>query len=425
VKKIFSLALCLMLIFGASYDSLRFPPLLSEAKAADSLYQISGNSPLKENPAAMFQGFGAEEDTIYYFNALNEYQRQIYRRMRRAVLNYEPYTTVDMSITGQDLQLFSTLLFYYDPAVYNFKDIGASIQPGATAIYFDYTYTAEEYRRRRDAVEKAVQDIIAKIPAGSSEYDKIRFVHDEIINNCVYDFDAPDSANPYGALVLGKAKCDGYTKAFSLVLGRLGIKTAIVVGDYLPDQTAHVWSKVEYQGKWYNVDVTYNAPISIMKNNLRHSYFMVSDECIKDTHTELKLTLPAPAANDASMSYYKLSGAYSESYEQTKKVLQSALLNASKEKSHSVAVQFTSKKEYNNALTRLFDDKEINGILAEVNQKAPNKFVPNISLKSVSESRNVIKIFVFYPDTPLSDYYKDPEKVNEVTKRTLARHGIT
>lgn len=103
--------------------------------------------------------------------------------------------------------------------------------------------------------------------ADYNDYDKELWVHDFIAKNTVYD-EAADGANEgsddynrqtaYGALVEGKAVCEGYTRAFQLMLSELGIESCTITGSSDGTNINHIWNAVKIEEDWYQVDLTWD-----------------------------------------------------------------------------------------------------------------------------------------------------------------------
>ena len=74
-----------------------------------------------------------------------------------------------------------------------------------------------------------VSEIVNKIKPGMSEFEVLKLFHDEIIKNCEY-VDGRFAAPAYGALVDGKAICEGYSKAFKLLCDQVGIGCILITG---------------------------------------------------------------------------------------------------------------------------------------------------------------------------------------------------
>ena len=149
-------------------------------------------------------------------------------------------------------------------------------------------YLSNEYKSEFDVdnaikkVENARADIINTISAQDTAYEKIKKVHDKLVNSIEYDqtFSKNNIHNIYGALVEKEVVCEGYAKAFKYMLDSLGFECILVSGNatnYANETEPHMWNYVKLDDLWYGVDVTWDDPIIIggfTSNNLRHTYFL-------------------------------------------------------------------------------------------------------------------------------------------------------
>ena len=109
------------------------------------------------------------------------------------------------------------------------------------------------------ASEEAVTDYyahsIAEQYQNLCEYEKAREVHNYLIRNAQYDF-SDNSYKSYGALVEGRAVCQGYSLAYREVLLHLGVKCNVLIGT--TSQGLHAWNLVTVNGTGYFIDVTFD-----------------------------------------------------------------------------------------------------------------------------------------------------------------------
>ena len=150
-----------------------------------------------------------------------------------------------------------------------------------------------------------------------SDFDKEVAVHDYLIKNCVYGFpeEQQDAYDAYGVLVSHKAVCDGYAEAFFMLMTCLDIPCDIVVGT--ADGDLHAWNQVELNGKWYNIDLTWDDAVPDMESYIKHTYFNLTDEALAENHTwerEFYRT-----CTDTDMNYYVKTFAVFDDFEAYKK----------------------------------------------------------------------------------------------------------
>lgn len=128
-----------------------------------------------------------------------------------------------------------------------------------------------------------------KITDDMDTVNKIRIIHDYIVNNTKYDQNRSDknifeykSNNAYGVLIEGYGICSGYTDSMMLFLEKLNIKS------YKVSSENHVWNKVFINNNWYNLDLTWDDPVnSDGSDSLEHTFFLVNDdEMLKNDKTE-------------------------------------------------------------------------------------------------------------------------------------------
>lgn len=122
---------------------------------------------------------------------------------------------------------------------------------------------------------------------GMTDFDKLLLAHDYIASHCAY-YEVDDyygdnlSYSAYGVIINQKAVCQGYSFAYEAILSRLGFDDVLFV---ISDSLNHVWNLVKLDGKWYNIDVTWDDPMQInydMNNPdmqlIRHNFFLISQE---------------------------------------------------------------------------------------------------------------------------------------------------
>lgn len=102
------------------------------------------------------------------------------------------------------------------------NDNGNYLQDGLSEFDIDFVHN-EVYKKRDEILENAV----------GSNYEKIKYVHNWLIDNIEYDssYKGENTRNIYGAIIEGKVVCEGYSKAFKFLLDELEIPCIIVAGD--------------------------------------------------------------------------------------------------------------------------------------------------------------------------------------------------
>lgn len=161
----------------------------------------------------------------------------------------------------------------------------------------------EEVPIKKKRLDEALENVVSLASNYESDYDKAAFAHDYIIVNCEYDINSyyeamyakdnyevtSHSHDCYGCLIEKSAVCDGYSKAYKLILNQLGIQSDIVSGTAINDFVSggHAWNSVTIDGTKYYVDVTWDDPLGYVGDSISRDYFLLTyDEICKDHFEE-------------------------------------------------------------------------------------------------------------------------------------------
>ena len=123
-------------------------------------------------------------------------------------------------------------------------------------------------------------------------YDNIKMVHDYLVENIEYDTTISQSNiyNVYGALVNGRAVCEGYARSFKYLMDELGIPCTLVIGTGTNSQGEtenHAWNYVQLNGNWYAIDCTWDDPVSstgYVSQNSKYRYFLKGSNDFSKDH---------------------------------------------------------------------------------------------------------------------------------------------
>lgn len=192
--------------------------------------------------------------------------------------------------------------------VYNSEQLVYAVENGFKPRFGTLSATAPDHAKNALQSAKAVWDTARRIlysinSDGDDTVEKLSKIHDYIALNVIYDsalLQLSESEDPQysysylsgfrgfnleGALLDGKAVCDGITKAFMLLARMEGIECIRVTGKNA-DNVGHAWNKVKIENTWYNIDVTGDDILTEIKANgtvvtvvetLAHDKFLVSD----------------------------------------------------------------------------------------------------------------------------------------------------
>ena len=116
----------------------------------------------------------------------------------------------------------------------------------------------------------------------TSDYAKALWLNDWVVDNTEYDHSLT-YMSAEGVFGRGLGTCEAYHDAYVRLLNKVGIETRRV--DSSGD--THVWTGVKLDGKWYNVDTTWNDPGYTDSNvDLKRLYFALPTDVMKLVHTQ-------------------------------------------------------------------------------------------------------------------------------------------
>ena len=119
---------------------------------------------------------------------------------------------------------------------------------GSHSVYAIYYYAYNTYEQL-SLQEEVINDAIDAF--SGTDYDKIYAAHEYLRSRSSYNDNGSYMVQTaYGALVNKEAVCEGYAKAYKLLLNAMGIECDVVIN------AEHAWNVVQLEGKWYLVDVT-------------------------------------------------------------------------------------------------------------------------------------------------------------------------
>lgn len=156
-----------------------------------------------------------------------------------------------------------------------------------TGIWLTYTMSGDKLVTAKKEFNTAVDTISQSVPYGT-ECEREEYIHNYIINNCDYDEEAAENDDvqdnendAYGALVDGKAVCEGYARAFQLLCNKANIDCVLLSGT--ADSDNHAWNGVKIGGDWYQIDVTWNDTDG-ENNYAENDYFNLTDDLMFKDH---------------------------------------------------------------------------------------------------------------------------------------------
>lgn len=212
-----------------------------------------------------------------------------------------------------------------DPSILSISKDGkiTPLKPGTTKVTLtvgeykcpgEFTVKASAYSAVKGELQgvsedektaaKVVLDFIEKnIKDDMSTYEKIRLVHDYIVQNTEYKKSNSEREHSVlGPLLDGYAVCDGYAKAFDLFMYAMDIDCILVTGEA---REPHAWNIVWIDGVPYHIDLTWDDPLGLLgfdSGKISYEYFLLPEAYITKTHS-FEVT-DYPYCKDNYYTYY-------------------------------------------------------------------------------------------------------------------------
>ena len=155
-----------------------------------------------------------------------------------------------------------------------------------TKIQPVYHFRKSELATRKKEYNLRYNQFLSSVQVGMSEYDKALVLHDKLVSENTFSYDANKLYSAYGALYGCSSVCQGYALAYAHLLKAVGIESHIAYSE----EMNHVWNIVKISVKWYHVDATWDDPIVYNEKNkkdvdttgkVEHKYFLINTARIK------------------------------------------------------------------------------------------------------------------------------------------------
>lgn len=298
----------------------------------------------------------------YYLKSLDKDVISVYKQLYNGMLNFvQTIDVTDGIIMKEDIGSLLELCLSSSPELnYIGQEYTVSIDSEnyVTAVTVSYKKNKEEAVAEDNALKGRVKAILSGVSKKWDDYEKVKYFHDSIIQNCEYSEDGRDPYSAYGCLYDGKAVCEGYTKAMQLLCDSENILCVPVAGKGKTDDTLqpHIWNKIRINGKWYAFDLTWDDPVSDFETSyVRYDYFGLNDEQMDRDHiTQKNKYMNYPEAVDTSADYFRHSNLFCDDVSDAEQLLKKAVKNVMMNNEMYVRVKCSDKNTYDTILEEFF-----------------------------------------------------------------------
>jgi hypothetical protein len=196
----------------------------------------------------------------------------------------------------------------------------------------------------------------------ASDYDKVKYTYEFLINNTDYVIGSRDNQNILSVMLYGDSVCQGYAKSTQYLLGKLGVKSTMVVG-VVGNGEGHAWNLVNIDGAYYYVDTTWgdssylgSADGNVNANTVNYNFLNITTDELTKTHS-IDNVVPMPYCIETKDNYYVHEGLYITGYDETtfRNIFDSARANGK----DFVTFKCMDANVYSEVYNRLIGDQEI------------------------------------------------------------------
>lgn len=306
----------------------------------------------------------------FYTSSLTAKEKKVFGEVYKGIMNYQKKINVTPGVIPSDnIDAFLTFVTSVSSDIHQLSEnyaLYADDNGYVTGLGMNYTRNSTVGKKELATLNTKVSIICKKVQS-LSDYDKLIFFHDYLLRFCSYTLDAKNPFSAYGCLIDGKAVCEGYSKAFSILCLNAGIPCINVIGnadDGNTENQAHMWNMVKLDGRWYHIDVTWDDPKGIFDSDyLKYDYFNVNDEMINTDHEMIKsVYMSYPIANSLQQNYFVKNGLFLENDADSKSLIRSAIKKSLSQSNSYVRFRCQSDEKYQSVINELFNRDDNNQV---------------------------------------------------------------
>ena len=258
--------------------------LFHEYRDKDNILKVKDNITIERN--AYFK----DNDYLYVQNTNNFISKNyndtlniIYSIINSGVSSFTFYCDIKYNSCIQDVEsildneyILSTIKNYVHP--YNSFDVINTRYDkyGKITLSITKAYNEEQIK----LIENKVNEIINNnINSSMNDIEKIKVIHDYIINNANYDtsLEKLKYSKADDVLLYKRGICSSYTDAMSIFLNRFNINNYKIASE------EHIWNLVYLNNNWLHLDLTWDDPVNENgKDILDYNYYLITTKKLKE-----------------------------------------------------------------------------------------------------------------------------------------------
>lgn len=259
----------------------------------------------------------------YYLSQMDPQLQQVAALIYDAAMSFDSHCTLPRGVHKDDFEKVVLILKAECPELMQLDlvtDIVYSYETDTNEVYrvtLNYSVTKDVYEEMRQQCRARIDEILAGTHQ-MTDREIEKHIFDTLAKSITYDMEAIHCENAFGALVGGRAKCDGISLAMKWCLEEADIQALCILGDPKEGEEGHAWNMICLDGKYYNLDLTASVRNEEYKNNFMDELIIYYQYNVADHWQEESFIINSaftslvekPVCTDDSQGYYVLNGPY-------------------------------------------------------------------------------------------------------------------
>lgn len=270
----------------------------SNLQMTDGTGQLVNDSSASGDTGYTGENYGFSDEMYPYRAMLTESQQKVYDQVYENAQNMNTQFTLVETMSKDGINNVMTAVFDDHPELFwldTSYSYGYTSKGTVISLTLAFNSTADSISTSRQKFQAAAGKIIAAASAATDDVERERIVYMSLMNQVTYDENSALNQSAYSAMVNGTSVCAGYSRAFQYILQQLNIPCYFCSG--YANNGYHAWNIVKVNGKFCNVDLSWDDELGDMTNSYSFIYFNITDSMISADHTRRDMSVKLPACN--------------------------------------------------------------------------------------------------------------------------------
>lgn len=243
----------------------------------------------------MYQVYTGKNVYEYYRTTLNDREQIVYDEIKESYLQFETeISTQAGKLTRAELKNAFRAVILDHPEIFWIDSYSSTVNilnnvNTHKVITLKYSYSKAEAIKVKEKIEEQYNRIIEEAHKYDTDYQKVKFVHDELIRISEYTYGGypKEEEYKYQSIVsifeTGDTVCAGFAQGFKFIMDRLGIETIAVkdINEEQPEKS-HIWNMVKIEDVWFNIDITWDYDLT--EDDISYKYFLIDNDTFYQNH---------------------------------------------------------------------------------------------------------------------------------------------